>query len=114
MRLARYVGDGKVAIVEEVEPNCPDGGLLIQTEACGLCSGELMSWYMDRKVPHVIGHEVAGVVLESNDERFLITMRLAESANTVRPGEVFIAPSGKQQNFSRGVWQSGSPYHWAT
>ena len=70
MKLARYVGDGKVAIVEEVEPSCPEGGLLIQTEACGLCSGELMSWYMDKKVPHVIGHEVSGIVVESQDARF--------------------------------------------
>jgi L-iditol 2-dehydrogenase len=76
MRLARYVGDGKVAIVEENDPVCPEGGLLIQTEACGLCSGELMSWYMDRKVPHVIGHEVAGVVVESKDERFPVGSRV--------------------------------------
>jgi L-iditol 2-dehydrogenase len=76
MKLARYVGDGKVAIVEESDPTCPEGGLLIQTEACGLCSGELMSWYMDKKVPHVIGHEVAGVVVESRDARFPVGSRV--------------------------------------
>jgi L-iditol 2-dehydrogenase len=76
MKLARYVGEGKVAILDESEPTCPDRGLLIQTEACGLCSGELMSWYMEQKVPHVIGHEVAGVVLESNDIRFPVGTRV--------------------------------------
>jgi L-iditol 2-dehydrogenase len=76
MKIARYFGDGEVKIVEEREPSCPEGGLLVQTEACGLCSGELMSWYMDKKVPHVIGHEVTGVVLESKDSRFPVGSRI--------------------------------------
>src|ERR1700728_3441536 len=70
MRLARYVVGGSVEIVEGERPLCPDGGLLVRTEACGLCSGELMAWYLDRKVPHVLGHEVTGRVVESQDERF--------------------------------------------
>src|ERR1019366_7518122 len=76
MKLARYVGDGRVIIAEEDAPNCPKGGLLIRTEACGLCSGELMSWYMDRKIPHVLGHEVAGIVQESQDGRFPVGSRV--------------------------------------
>ncbi len=76
MKIARYFGNGQVKIVEEKEPSCPEGGLLVQTEACGLCSGELMSWYMDKKIPHVIGHEVTGVVLESKDARFPVGSRI--------------------------------------
>lgn len=76
MKLARYQGGGVVEIVDEPAPTCPAGGLLIQTEACGLCSGELMDWYMDRKVPHVLGHEVAGIVVESQDDRFPIGSRV--------------------------------------
>ncbi|AIE85446.1 REP-associated tyrosine transposase [Fimbriimonas ginsengisoli] len=76
MKVARYIGNGEVAIVDEAIPSCPEGGLLVRTEACGLCSGELMSWYMDRKVPHVLGHEVSGVVIESQDERFPVGSRV--------------------------------------
>ncbi len=76
MKLARYIGNGEVDIVDEPTPNCPAGGLLIRTEASGLCSGELMSWYMDKKIPHVLGHEVAGIVIESQDERFPIGSRV--------------------------------------
>lgn len=76
MKLARYIGNGNVAIVDEEAPSLPAGGLLIKTEACGLCSGELMDWYMDRKVPHVLGHEVAGKVIESDDERFPVGSRV--------------------------------------
>jgi L-iditol 2-dehydrogenase len=68
MKLARYIGNGQVAIVDEEPPCLPEGGLLVKTAACGLCSGELMDWYMDRKVPHVLGHEVSGKVIESDVE----------------------------------------------
>lgn len=76
MKLARYIGNGEIAIVEEPAPPCPPGGLLVRTEASGLCSGELMDWYMDRKIPHVLGHEVAGIVVESQDDRFSVGERV--------------------------------------
>jgi L-iditol 2-dehydrogenase len=76
MKLARYMGGGRVEIVDEPKPKCPAGGLLVRTEACGLCSGELMDWYMDRKIPHVLGHEVAGIVEESHDARFPVGERV--------------------------------------
>lgn len=71
------MGGGEIAILEEDAPVCPPGGLLVRTEASGLCSGELMDWYMDRKIPHVLGHEVAGIVVESEDDRFPVGCRVA-------------------------------------
>jgi L-iditol 2-dehydrogenase len=76
MKAVRYIGNGEVAVVEEPIPACPPGGLLVRTEACGLCSGELMAWYMDQKVPHILGHEVAGAVIESDDSRFPLGSRV--------------------------------------
>src|ERR1041385_4667312 len=76
MKLARYIGDGEIAIVEEPAPCITEGGLLIKTEASGLCSGELMDWYMEQKVPHVLGHEVCGVVVESESGRFPVGRRI--------------------------------------
>lgn len=76
MKLARYRGGGLISIEDEAAPSLPPGGLLVQTEACGLCSGELMDWYMDRKIPHVLGHEVCGCVIESDDERFPVGSRV--------------------------------------
>lgn len=70
MRLIRYEPGGQVHAAEAAAPSCPPGGLLVQTEACGLCTGELMGWYMESKAPHVLGHEVAGTVVESQDARF--------------------------------------------
>jgi L-iditol 2-dehydrogenase len=77
MKLARYVGAGRVEIQDAPDPFCPPGGLVVRTEASGLCSGELMDWYMDQKAPHVLGHEVAGIVVESQDERFPVGSRVA-------------------------------------
>ncbi|MBX3095379.1 MAG: alcohol dehydrogenase catalytic domain-containing protein [Fimbriimonadaceae bacterium] len=76
MKLARYYAGGELRIEEAPVPACPAGGLLVRTEACGLCSGELMTWYLDRKAPHVIGHEVAGIVVESEDSRFPVGCRV--------------------------------------
>lgn len=76
MKVARYIGGGEIAIVEEATPTCPPGGLLVRTEASGLCSGELMDWYMERKIPHVLGHEVAGIVEESDCAEFPVGSRV--------------------------------------
>jgi L-iditol 2-dehydrogenase len=35
-----------------------------------------MDWYMDRKIPHVLGHEVVGTVIESDDARFPVGSRV--------------------------------------
>ncbi|MBL8048808.1 MAG: alcohol dehydrogenase catalytic domain-containing protein [Chthonomonas sp.] len=76
-RLARYLGGGQIAIETAGVPECPPGGLLLRTEASGLCSGELMAWYMDRKIPHVLGHELAGIVIESDAAEFPVGSRVA-------------------------------------
>lgn len=70
------MGQGRVEIAKESMPECPSGGLLVKTLACGLCSGELMSWYMDRKIPHVLGHEVCAEVVESQDDRFPVGLKV--------------------------------------
>lgn len=77
MKAARVEPDGAVRVVDVPRPVCPAGGALIRVEACGLCSGELMEWYMRSKAPHVLGHEVAGVVIESDDARFAPGSRVA-------------------------------------
>ena len=38
--------------------------MLVQTMASGICSGDVMAWYIRRKAPLVLGHEPAGVVAE--------------------------------------------------
>lgn len=35
---------------------------LVRTAACGICSGDVMPWYIRRKAPLVFGHEPSGVI----------------------------------------------------
>lgn len=42
--------------------------VLLRTAACGICSGDLMEWYLERKVDTVLGHEVVGYVEEVGPE----------------------------------------------
>jgi L-iditol 2-dehydrogenase len=37
-----------------------NGDVVVRTAACGICSGDLMPWYLARKVGTVLGHEVVG------------------------------------------------------
>lgn len=41
-----------------------DEELLLRTAACGICSGDLMEWYLQRKINTVLGHEVVGYAQE--------------------------------------------------
>lgn len=80
MRVARYHKGGEIRIDQMPVPECPKGGILVQNRASGLCSGELMGWYMERKAvngPHVLGHEVCGVVVESEDGRFPVGIQVS-------------------------------------
>jgi len=50
--------------IEEVDlPVIGPGELLVRTKACGICSGDLMPWYIRKKAPLVFGHEPAGEVV---------------------------------------------------
>jgi L-iditol 2-dehydrogenase len=41
-----------------------DGELLLRTAVCGICSGDLMPWYLARKIGTVLGHEAVGRAVE--------------------------------------------------
>lgn len=77
MKYAVYERGGKVRVIDGERPTLPESGLLVKTEASGLCTGELMDWYMDSKAPHVLGHEVAGIVVESADPRYPVGCRVS-------------------------------------
>ncbi len=50
------------------DPVCPDDGVIVRVDACGVCRSDWHAWKgmdPDVTVPHVPGHEFAGVVVES-------------------------------------------------
>lgn len=60
---AAWVYDWNDIRIEETPlPEIGPGELLVKTMASGICSGDLMPWYIRQKAPLVLGHEPAGVV----------------------------------------------------
>jgi len=62
MRAARLDTDLEVRVAQLEVPPVGTGELLVRTRACGICSGDVMGWYMRQKAPLVFGHEPAGEV----------------------------------------------------
>ncbi len=62
MRAARLDQNLEVAITDMDVPAVGPGEILVRTRACGICTGDIMGWYMRRKAPLVFGHEPAGEV----------------------------------------------------
>jgi L-iditol 2-dehydrogenase len=61
MRQALIAGPDRFEVVEAPVPRIQgQGDILVRTAACGICSGDLMPWYLAKKAGTVLGHEVVG------------------------------------------------------
>jgi D-arabinose 1-dehydrogenase-like Zn-dependent alcohol dehydrogenase len=67
MQAVVYDDYGATPLVSEVPaPTCPDGGAVLAVRATGVCRSDWHAWRGHEPVslPHVPGHELAGVVAE--------------------------------------------------
>ena len=64
MRVGMYYSNRDVRVEEMPVPQIGPGELLIRIEASGICGSDVMEWYRRNKVPLVLGHEIAGEVVE--------------------------------------------------
>ncbi|MEM9715500.1 MAG: alcohol dehydrogenase catalytic domain-containing protein [Pseudomonadota bacterium] len=58
---------GEIKIGSVKDPECPTHGVIVGVEACGVCRSDHHSWCghdPDVELPHVMGHEFAGIVKE--------------------------------------------------
>lgn len=62
MRAAVLYDIDDIRIEERAVPQIGPGELLVHTRASGICTGDVMAWYVRRKAPLVLGHEPSGVV----------------------------------------------------
>ncbi|HWJ03284.1 MAG TPA: alcohol dehydrogenase catalytic domain-containing protein [Verrucomicrobiae bacterium] len=51
-----------IRVEERPVPQIGPGEILVKTKVCGICSGDVMPWYIRKKAPLVLGHEPAGEV----------------------------------------------------
>ncbi|MEW6108876.1 MAG: alcohol dehydrogenase catalytic domain-containing protein [Nitrospirota bacterium] len=64
MKVARLYNFNDIRIEDMPVPSLGPCDALIKTMACGICSGDVMPWYIEKKAPLVIGHEPSGEVVE--------------------------------------------------
>ncbi len=64
MKVARLYDFLDVRIEEADRPQVGPGEALVRTSACGICSGDVVPWYIRRKAPLVFGHEPVGQIVE--------------------------------------------------
>jgi L-iditol 2-dehydrogenase len=64
MRVLMYYSNADVRVQEMAQPQAGPGELLMKVFASGICGSDVMEWYRRDKVPLVLGHEVAGEVVE--------------------------------------------------
>jgi len=62
-----YYSNNDVRLEEMPTPQIGPGELLLKVAASGICGSDVMEWYRRDKVPLVLGHEVAGEVVEVGD-----------------------------------------------
>lgn len=60
-----FRGPGDLRLEDVPLPPPGPGELLLRVAACGLCAGEVMDWYLERRAPHPMGHEAVGVVVDA-------------------------------------------------
>jgi len=70
MKTAVYYNNNDIRIENRPKPEIKDGELLVKVKASGICGTDLMEWYRIKKAPRVLGHEMAGEIIESRSDRF--------------------------------------------
>ncbi len=63
-----YYNNRDVRLEELPVPAIGPGELLVRVRASGICGSDLMEWYRVKKAPLVLGHEIAGEVVEVGED----------------------------------------------
>lgn len=88
MRIGMYYSNRDVRVEEIERPEIGPCELLVKVMASGICGSDVLEWYRKDRVPLVLGHEIAGEVVE-----------VGEGAVRFKPGDRVCAahhvPCGK-------------------
>ena len=67
MRVAMYYNNNDVRLEEMPVPRIGPGEILVKVIASGICGSDVLEWYRIKKAPIVLGHEIAGEIVEVGD-----------------------------------------------
>ncbi|MBI4684700.1 MAG: alcohol dehydrogenase catalytic domain-containing protein [Nitrospirae bacterium] len=68
MRVVMYYNNNDVRIEEMPVPKIGRGELLVKVMASGICGSDVLEWYRIKKAPRVLGHEIAGEIVEVGED----------------------------------------------
>lgn len=74
MKVAMYYNNNDVRIEKMPIPEIDDNEMLVKVKASGICGSDVMEWYRIKKAPLVLGHEIAGDIVEvgKNVEKYKV------------------------------------------
>lgn len=64
MRVAMYYNNRDVRLEELPKPKIGPGEILVKVISSGICGSDVLEWYRIKKAPRVLGHEIAGEIVE--------------------------------------------------
>jgi L-iditol 2-dehydrogenase len=64
MRVAMYYNNRDIRLEEMSRPEIGEGELLVKVVSSGICGSDVMEWYRIKRAPLVLGHEIAGDIVE--------------------------------------------------
>jgi L-iditol 2-dehydrogenase len=64
MKVAMYYKNNDVRIEDLPIPSITDDEMLVKVIESGICGSDVMEWYRIKKAPRVLGHEIAGDIVE--------------------------------------------------
>lgn len=68
MKVAVYYSNSDIRIEERPVPRIKQGEILVRMMTCGICGTDVMEWYRRKKAPRVLGHEMAGEIVETGSD----------------------------------------------
>jgi L-iditol 2-dehydrogenase len=70
MLVAKYYNNNDIRLEEIPLPQIGPGEILVKVRASGICGTDVMEWYRLPKAPRILGHEIAGDIVESKSDRY--------------------------------------------
>ena len=70
MLVAKYYHNNDIRLEELPTPKIGPGEILVRVRASGICGTDVMEWYRLPKAPRILGHEIAGDIVESKSDKY--------------------------------------------
>jgi L-iditol 2-dehydrogenase len=70
MLVAKYYSNNDIRLEQLPIPKIGPGEILVKVRASGICGTDVMEWYRIKKAPRILGHEIAGDIIESQSGKY--------------------------------------------